>query len=356
MPYSQGKSPLPDGPLEFDAAFVWPYSGDIWIERLLEEKMIMLSASKNWVARGVPQIGFHGVAVEELAFEHLASLGRELIVYIGVDTSNSVLSVRRERFFDRALERGFEVISHEIHPTEGVDSVHRVMKVDEFGEELRRFLAELPKPASIWCDDDYVARAICANAAMEGLKIPDDLAVLGLGDYSVSRSGSPLISTIPQPGQLIGRQAIGLLRDALVVKSVIESVVHVSPPPVIDRESTTGGGRAENAYRRIYQEISDRACDGLSVAELAGKLNVSQVTFSKRFGELFGCTPGEEIRRVKTEFAKRHLINTDDSVEQTALLCGFEDSGNFSKFFKRQTGQTASQYRKEKSISRGGGE
>jgi len=347
MPYARGGRPLPEGPLEFGAALVWPYPADIWVERLLDEGVLVLSASPNWQGRGLPLIAFDGMHVEKLAFEHLAAREPRLIAYVGVETSRGTLTWRRDRFLEMADQRGFEAVAFEINLPEGINSVYRLMRPSESGEDLQRFLVDLPKPAALWCDDDYVARFVCSHADQGGLSVPEDIAVLGLGDYSVSLNGKPSISTIPQPGQLIGRRAVELIHEALLEGGGLKKmVIPVPTPPVLERESTANRG-LDAAYRQVHQKIQEDACKGLSVAELADMAGVSQVTFTKHFVQVFGCTPGEEIRRVKTKRAKHYLRSTRFTVDRIAELCGFEDPGNFSKFFKRQTGKTASEYRRK---------
>lgn len=353
IPYTQsnpGASPLPAEPPDFDGTMVWLNSADTWVERLRAAKIPVVNTSRDWEDRGLPMVVFNRLGVEKLAFDHLATLGRKQIAYIGIDTSHSIQERRRKSFLDRAAQRSLDVAAFEIDFSNIAVNVNRLIKLDKDAARLlQNFLADLPKPAAVWCDDDYVARIICDHAAREGVRVPEDLAVLGLGDYSAARHGKPSISTIPQPGQLVGRRALKLLHRILDGKKLANTVIEVPPPPVLERESTRGGGLADERFQRVRREIRDRACEGLTVADLVKMLPMSQVTFSKHFACLFGRSPGEEIRHVKAEQAKHYLRSTTLSVERIADLCGFESQGNFSKFFKRQTGRTATEYRREKS-------
>ncbi len=68
-------------------------------------------------------------------------------------------------------------------------------------------------------------------------------------------------------------------------------------------------------FERIRQWINDHACEGLKVNDLVKMLPMSQFTFTKHFTSLYGHTPGEDIRRVKTERARHYLRSTSFSVE-----------------------------------------
>lgn len=353
MPYVRAMrslyDPLPAGKLPFDGALVWLNTFDTWVERLLSEKIVVVNASGEWFMKGgekITTVAFKGPDVESMAVEHLAGLGCTHLAYAGAETSDSTELTRRQGcFLKMAADRGLTGSSFETGNHGAIEN--RITSLpSEIGEELRRFLRQLPRPAGVWCEDDYVARLVCDYAQLEGLRIPDDLAVLGLGDYSVARLGDPPISTIAQPGQLIGHGAVELIHGVLSGKVERARSKTVPPPPVVVRESTGGGDRADERFETIRQWIEDHACEGLTVNDLVKMLPMSQVTFSKHFVRLYGCTPGEDIRRVKTEHAKRHLRTTHTPVEQIASLCGFEQHGKFSKFFKRQTGMTPSEYRK----------
>jgi len=347
MGYSVGSSPLPEhGEFGFDAALVWPYPVDHWMERLLEDDIFVISAGANWRNPNVPLIAFSGSEVENRALDYFSALGRSQVAYIGIDTSQGFLAARRSRFLNAVEELGLGAVAYEIKKASGIKSIHRLMNMEE--EEalaLQHFLAELPKPAAVWCDDDYVARLVCDHAMLVGIKVPEELAVLGVGDYSISRLGNPHISTIPQPGQHIGSYALEMIQKVLNGGKLDQMVIGAPSPQVLERESTTGS-RLDDAYRRAFREIRDRACHGITVSDLVSMLSVSQVTFTKRFTKMFGCSPGVQIKRVKVERAKHYLKYSDHSIEKIAESCGFEDQGNFSKFFKRHTEKTATEYRR----------
>jgi LacI family transcriptional regulator len=341
----EGGSPLPGGPLEFDGALVWLNVLDGWFQRLIDEGIVVVNTNSEWPEKKLTAVTFSGMATEKLALDHLAALGRNQAAYIGSATSESPELLRRQNaFLDAAAQRGMDVASFEIGSLDAVDN--RLAGVPAAADRrLRGFLAKLPKPAAIWCEDDYVAHLVCEHALLEDLRVPEDLAILGLGDYSVSRLGEPPISTIPQPGQLVGRRGIELIHRILAGKEAPGRKFTVPPPPVVVREST-GSGLSDERFQKIHQRIHDHACEGLTAGDLVKMLPMSQFTFSKHFVRHFGRTPGEEIRRVKAERAKRYLRTTSFSIERIAGLCGFEQQGKFSKFFKRETGMTPSAYRK----------
>lgn len=70
----------------------------------------------------------------------------------------------------------------------------------------------------------------------------------------------------------------------------------------------------------------------------------------RRFNDLFkksvGTTPNRYIVRLRTDYAKQLLAATALSVSKISEMCGFADIYYFSKTFKKEIGQTPSDYRK----------
>jgi AraC-like DNA-binding protein len=80
----------------------------------------------------------------------------------------------------------------------------------------------------------------------------------------------------------------------------------------------------------------------------AEQLHKSPKTISNLFALYSELTPQEVIHNRIIAEAKRLLLYTDWSVKEIAAALGFEDAAHFSKFFSTQTGQNASEFRKNR--------
>jgi LacI family transcriptional regulator len=97
-----------------------------------------------------------------------------------------------------------------------------------------------PRPTAIVCFNDKVAVGVLDAAAARGLRVPEDLSVIGFDDIDVSRSTSPKLTTVRQPLQEMGRMAVtSLMRvldgheaEALHIELATELVVRNSTGPV----------------------------------------------------------------------------------------------------------------------------
>ena len=69
-------------------------------------------------------------------------------------------------------------------------------------------------------------------------------------------------------------------------------------------------------------------------------------SMEKRFQEVIGRSPAEEIRRVKINKVRSMLGDTDIPIPDIAEICGFNYVEHMIPIFKKHFGHTPSQYRK----------
>jgi len=124
----------------------------------------------------------------------------------------------------------------------------------------------------------------------------------------------------------------------------------IPPRGIRVRGSTLGQSKGEIEILRARSIIRDRAKDGITVDTLIEELDISRSTFETHFIALTGHSPAQEIRQVRTDWARELLLTTDLPMTQLAPLIGFKDRRAFIVFFKREAGMTPSDYRKMNKI------
>lgn len=85
----------------------------------------------------------------------------------------------------------------------------------------------------------------------------------------------------------------------------------------------------------------------LNMASLADQLGISPVTLAVEFKNETGISPSDYLAVVRLERAKELLRTTDQLVKQVSEAVGYEDDHVFIRRFKKYTGKTPGQYRKE---------
>ena len=85
----------------------------------------------------------------------------------------------------------------------------------------------------------------------------------------------------------------------------------------------------------------------ISVDDLAQQVALSPFYFCRAFKAATGTSPHAYILKKRIEFASQLLQSDEHSILDIALSSGFSDASNFSKQFKKSTGQTPTCYRRE---------
>jgi transcriptional regulator GlxA family with amidase domain len=78
---------------------------------------------------------------------------------------------------------------------------------------------------------------------------------------------------------------------------------------------------------------------------LASISNMSLRAFERQFRAAFHLPPQRFLRKLRLRLASRALMDTDESLADIALQCGFADQSHFSREFRRQFGRTPREYR-----------
>lgn len=104
---------------------------------------------------------------------------------------------------------------------------------------LRQLLEDGQRPQVVVCSSDTIAQGVLAEAACRGLRVPEDLAVMGFGDLSSAANVHPPLSTVRVDGTHIGEQIAQALLDRFRHPDRRADPVRVDTGfSLVDRQST----------------------------------------------------------------------------------------------------------------------
>ena len=181
-----------------------------------------------------------------------------------------------------------------------------------------------------------------------GLAVPSDVAVIGVDNDALlcDLASPPLTSVIPNAHRA-GYEAAALL-EKLMAGRKVPATAHLIPPlGVAARQSTDVLAVDDRDVARAVQFIREHACEGINVSDLLRTVPLSRRVLEQRFQKLLGRTPREEILHVRLARVRQLLGETDLPLYLIAERTGFEHVEYLSVVFKRETGQTPSEYRQE---------
>lgn len=114
-----------------------------------------------------------------------------------------------------------------------------------------------------------------------------------------------------------------------------------------DHTRTNGKIGRDNQYiREAIQLMQEYYATSISISDICNLIYLSPCHFKRVFKEHTGQTPHQHLMNIRLEKAKELLRRTEDSIEDTARLCGFVNAGHFAVAFKRGTKLSPSEYRK----------
>lgn len=94
------------------------------------------------------------------------------------------------------------------------------------------------RPTAIFCESDEMAIGALQRIKQAGLSVPDDISVVGFDDIAFASYSDPPLTTISQPAEAFGREAVAMLIDVLEDR-MPETSHLVLPYELVIRESTT---------------------------------------------------------------------------------------------------------------------
>lgn len=215
-------------------------------------------------------------------------------------------------------------------------------------QHIANWLLTLPRPAAVFaCTDEYAWQVIQA-AAIHGLRIPSDLAVMGAdNDEFICSLSNPAISSIDQNAEWAGYMAARCMEGLLRGLKPENNQILAPAGKIVTRMSTHILAANDRDVQKALQYIADRAPAGpVSVDEVAAATSITRRVLEMRFRSTLRCTITDEIRRVRMSKIKELIANTALSLSQVAFEAGFASYDNFTRYFKASAGITPSDFRK----------
>ena len=166
----------------------------------------------------------------ELATNTLIELGHRNLLYLAGTSRSSVVKDRYQGFHNavyNAVQTKNEPISSQIL---------EVMHPKDNQEQLREILTSENRPTGVFAWSDEVAVHLMAFARQIGLRVPEDLSVIGFDSTELCRHTNPTLTSIRQPIVEMANFAVHLLIRRLQGEVDLEKQ-HLFPPALEMRNS-----------------------------------------------------------------------------------------------------------------------
>lgn len=178
----------------------------------------------------LPSVAVDDVEGGFLAAAHLLSLGRRRVAFVA-----GPLSVRQAADRLEGARRALEAV-----PDASLEVIEGEAMTVLTGRDIGRALAARPadeRPDAVFCANDLLAVGLLQGAViLGGIRVPDDLALIGYDDIDFATAAVVPLSSVRQPSRTIGATAVELLLETLDDPTAARAVRF--RPELIVRDST----------------------------------------------------------------------------------------------------------------------
>ncbi|WP_173275590.1 AraC family transcriptional regulator [Paenibacillus sp. NEAU-GSW1] len=130
------------------------------------------------------------------------------------------------------------------------------------------------------------------------------------------------------------------LREKQMLLDIVAAFLDLVPISVMQHRS-----EEMNRLGIIQRFVESRLDCGISVEQMAEAVHLHPNYFISYFKKHFGMPPLKYVNRKRADHAKQLLTTTSLSIKEIADRTGFKETGHFTKFFRKETSFTPTDYR-----------
>ncbi|MEA2067580.1 MAG: substrate-binding domain-containing protein [Verrucomicrobiota bacterium] len=227
-----------------------------------------------------------------------------------------------------------------------MSGLNPIQTTDQSMEHLQQWLKKAPKPLAVFAHDDTHGLHSLEACADIGLKVPEEVAVLGTDNHPILCSfPAPQLSSIELPMRQIGQTAARIAEGILFEENKEPENIAFAPLKTVTRGSSDIIATVRPELKRAIRYISANIAEPLQPKDVVEHTFVSRSKLQRGFKVELNRTILEEIHRQKLERAKELLEQTPLAVYEIGEKCGMPSSPQFISFFTQKTGTSPLKYR-----------
>lgn len=225
------------GPHLIDGVIVSPEALDADDLRTLDPGVPMVLLGEHTIDVAVDRVAIDNVRAAREAVGHLAASGRRRIAAIGWNPHRGTAALRLAGYRAALAEHGLPEPPGLVAP---VGNYHR----QDGARAMAELLDAAEPPDAVFCFNDLLAVGALRAAAERGVRVPDELAVVGFDGTEESAYSLPPVTTVAPDKSAIARRAVELLHQRTVGRTDSGEPLPTrnveAPFALITRQSTGG--------------------------------------------------------------------------------------------------------------------
>lgn len=338
-----------------DAALTWTiplrWRGDGIIAFLSEgsaltDYVLSRPEPKVFITSAMPQVRGPRVIHDNRLAGHLAAE-----YFMGLGFSHYAFVKLRDMHFNAGQITGFretlEKRGFTCQILEFTSPANRCKKPETW---LRHLLHDLPKPVAIFAADDVLATDLVHVALEAGIRVPDDVAILGTPNIPEIVTASPVpVSSVEMDEEGVIFRACELLDAILDGERPPGQPICVPPRGIVERASTNVVVFGDRLVREAMEMMRTQIDRPIGIEQIADDLGVDRRQLSAAFRRSVGHSPHEVLLAERLRKVKELLTETPLTLPDIARQTGFTTHQYLCRFFREATNMTPSAYRRTRS-------
>lgn len=315
------------------------------LQRVIDKGVPTVNVSSRLAELPVPSVVSNNQAIGAMAAQHLIERGLKHFAFLGpMDLDHNVK--RFQGFADALRQAGLDCQPHPIR------YVRRQLEFDKHSvvdlNDLAAYLRGLPFPVGVFAPHDDLGWWVLKACADSRLAVPGQVAVVGVDNYELlCEFTSPPLTSVAQSSYRIGFEAARMLDQLMAGKTLSRSSLFVPPFRVVARQSTDVFAVDDEDVAAALRYIRNHADESIGVSDILERISVSRRSLEIRFKKAIGHSVEQEIINSRITRAKQLLSDTSLPITQVALNSGYQSSTGFSVAFRKETGMSPREYRKQ---------
>lgn len=292
-----------------------------------------------------PSIGVNYAEAARAGARHLLELGHVNFAFYSLVAYGEGLDMRGT-FAEELAQSGLSMKLIDFSAVHGDAALH--VPREERLQWLARELLAQKKPLAVMADDDRRSLELMAACDLAGLRVPEDVAIVGCENRSLEvRLSRVPLSSVDMNWRRVGREAAILLDRIMAGEGT--SIHHLKVPTrgVVGRASTATFVTESQGISRALLYVREHFPQPMKMTDLSKMAGMSERQFRSEFKRLVGRSPRSEIHRARLSSATRLLRDTDLKLDAIAAESGFGSAKKLCEVFAETHGMTPTGWRQK---------
>jgi LacI family transcriptional regulator len=216
------------------------------IDAMIGRGIPVVLVDRRSARRNRCSVGVDDVLGGRLATAHLLDQGHRRIAFAGGPPSIPQVAERHQGALSALHEAG-------LGPDELTVIETSSLTVGS-GRTAAAELTSMPasrRPSAVFCANDLIALGMLQDLMRQGLRVPDDIAIIGYDDIDFASAAVVPLSSVRQPRELLGRTAAELIFDEVEHGGRHKHRQVVFEPELVVRESSSARRRVRRTAARL---------------------------------------------------------------------------------------------------------